>query len=350
MFLGLDTSLKQGIFTSYVGLWVTCHLLVYSSQRAGAPEYNATSAVLITELTKMCLAIGLYLKYDGNLEELTQAIIASPMLLVKYAVPALMYCIYNNLVYKNLTLFDPGTYNVLMQLRIAMTGVLFQILFKKTLNRNQWLAILCVTAGCMMKESAKLTAGEAQSNLEAWVLLLIQMVASVFAGVYNEVLLKGDANAPGHPGVTTNLQNCFMYFQSVLWNALFLMYQGKLGVAVSTDNLQTVFSPSVLVVMCIMTVAGMITGFFLKHLDSVLKSVAGACEVVVVMVLSAVLFGTSLTCTDILSALMVGVGVVLYSRPVEVAPQQESTDQQGTVAIAVEDCSSESEQLIDEKK
>jgi len=30
---GLDSSLKQGIFVGYVVLWVSSHLLVYSSKR-----------------------------------------------------------------------------------------------------------------------------------------------------------------------------------------------------------------------------------------------------------------------------------------------------------------------------
>ena len=41
--------------------------------------------------------------------------------------PALLYCVYNNLVYINLAAFDPGTYNVLMQLRIVITGFLYQV-------------------------------------------------------------------------------------------------------------------------------------------------------------------------------------------------------------------------------
>ena len=34
-----------------------------------------------------------------------------------------LYALYNNLLFVNLASFDPGTYNVLIQLKIAMTGV-----------------------------------------------------------------------------------------------------------------------------------------------------------------------------------------------------------------------------------
>ena len=50
MVLGLDTPFKQGLFATYVLLWVSSHLLVYSSRRAGAPPYNPASVVLLTEV------------------------------------------------------------------------------------------------------------------------------------------------------------------------------------------------------------------------------------------------------------------------------------------------------------
>ena len=123
---------------------------------------------------------------------------------------------------------------------------LYQILFSKQLNRNQWAAILLITLGCMCKESGKVTTfgfqaddfpasgmdfkvppvflvlvavlavswlcfwgsdfsiSFVQANLSSWFLLLVQMLCSVLAGVYNEVLLKGSDSAKR--GVTTNLQ------------------------------------------------------------------------------------------------------------------------------------------------
>ena len=245
--LGLDTPLKQGIFGGYVTLWVFSHLLVYASRREGAPEFNATSVVLLTELIKLVMATTMYIVYDGSFAQMTQAARDSVPLLLKYCVPALLYCVYNNLVYANLAVFDPGTYNVLMQVRIVMTGVLYQVLFSKQLSRNQWLAILLITFGCMCKESDKLTSSASLSaSARAWLMLLAQMLAAVFAGVYTEVLLKGGEVACG---VTTNLQNAYMYLHSILWNAVFLLAQGKLSEAVSPRNLAAVFSPTVVAIM-----------------------------------------------------------------------------------------------------
>lgn len=44
-----------------------------------------------------------------------------------YLIPACLYCIYNNLAFVNLSKFDPTTYFLLLQFRVVVTGVLFQV-------------------------------------------------------------------------------------------------------------------------------------------------------------------------------------------------------------------------------
>ena len=314
--LGLDSPLKRCIFVGYVLLWVSSHLLIYASKRAGAPDFNATSVVLLTELIKLIMATSFYVTYDGSLAQMVQATRDSVPLLLKYAVPALLYCVYNNLVYINLSTFDPGTYNVLMQARIVMTGVLYQVLFTKRLSRNQWLGIVLITLGCMCKEADKLTSSASLSaSVRAWLLLLAQLLASVFAGVYTELLLKGGDGGLAR-GVTTNLQNAYMYLHSIVWNGAFLMAQGRLSEAVAHENLAAICTPTILAIMAIMSSVGLVTGYFLKHLDSVLKNIAAATEVVLTMLASAALFGTELNETGLVAALLVAAGVALYARPV----------------------------------
>jgi len=310
--------LREGIFVVYVLLWVMSHLLIYASKLAGAPPFNATSVVLLTEAVKLLMALGMYLRFDGGLHQLARTIAATVPLLLKYSVPALLYCAYNNLVYVNLAAFDPGTYNVLMQLRLVLTGVIYQRAFAKRLNRNQWVAIVLITLGCMLKESGKMAdSANFSANRSAWLLLLAQMLASVCAGVYNEILLKAENVGAEGAGilVTTNLQNGYMYFNSVVWNVAVLIAQGRLGEAMSSDNLVAVLSPTILAIVAIMSSVGLVTGFFLKHLDSVLKAVASALEVVLTMLASYAFFGIPLDARSLLAASLVGGGVALYARP-----------------------------------
>ena len=47
--------------------------------------------------------------------------------LLLYIVPSFMYCLYNNLAFVNLANYDPTTYYLLLQFRVVVTGVIFQV-------------------------------------------------------------------------------------------------------------------------------------------------------------------------------------------------------------------------------
>ena len=72
-------------------------------------------------MVKLAMALSLYRRYDGDMSLLMREVLQSPDLLLKYTVPAGLYAVYNNLMYINLTNFDPGTYTLMMQLRILFT-------------------------------------------------------------------------------------------------------------------------------------------------------------------------------------------------------------------------------------
>ena len=48
-------------------------------------------------------------------------------ILAYYMVPALLYCLYNNLSFVNLSYFDPTTYFMFMQIRLLLTGIMYQV-------------------------------------------------------------------------------------------------------------------------------------------------------------------------------------------------------------------------------
>lgn len=136
------------------------------------------------------------------MKSLITSVINGRNVLALYLVPAFLYCLYNNLAFYNLSTFDPTTYFILLQLRVVITGVLFQIVFKKYLSRKQWLSLMLLTFGCMIKQ---INFGDQPTNNEAdksnkntvgfdlsinAVFILIQTICSCLAGVYNEYLLK----------------------------------------------------------------------------------------------------------------------------------------------------------------
>ena len=88
-----------------------------------------------------------------------------------YLVPALLYCVSNNVFFLSISYFNPTTYAMFLQIRLILTGViyqvepkhiqqidcykLFQILFKISLTGKQWLSLLVLTIGCMVHAAGR---------------------------------------------------------------------------------------------------------------------------------------------------------------------------------------------------
>lgn len=52
---------------------------------------------------------------------------SSRSVLFLYFIPSALYCLYNNLSFINLSSYDPTTYFLLLQFRVVVTGVIFQV-------------------------------------------------------------------------------------------------------------------------------------------------------------------------------------------------------------------------------
>ena len=271
MILGLDSSMKKGIFVSYMLLWSALRLITYGSKQEGssAPKYNETSLLIFVCIAKLIIATIMFLRADGGVKELFSQISSNGKLFARYFLPALSYVLYDNLTFINLSLTDPVTYVILMQMRIAATGLVWSVFFGKPLNRNQWYAIGLLTAACLMQKGMGMFTSSGDSDysntLLSVVLISIQIACGVFASVFNELLLKEKGTA----GV--NLQNTFMYSHSIICNVVWLLLcpsktwcKGDLFTAMQPDQLSNMFHPWIFPIGVILATIGIVTSLFIK--------------------------------------------------------------------------------------
>ncbi|GLE10800.1 hypothetical protein PINS_up023051 [Pythium insidiosum] len=329
--LGLETREQRAVFVTYMALWVSYGLLNELAKRHDV-RFNSTSAVVLQSFLKLGLASYMFLTTEAveaqgvgaslvaRIQYLTAQMAEHRALLVKYLIPSGLYVLYDVLSYVNLRRFDASTYFLLLQFRMVITGVLHQFMFQKRLNRNQWISLVVTTIGCAIKTLGSSSASKSSSyggvhapTLMAYVLLMVQMLSSTFAGVYNEVLLKKQVK------IALNLQNVFMYLDSILCT-LAMLVLGLTGQSfaevVQHANIAVLFSFYVLPMVLIMSFIGVVTSLFLKTLDSVRKAIASALELVFLPVLSALFFGMPITLSLVVSVGFVSSGVYIYSLPV----------------------------------
>ncbi|XP_003703280.3 UDP-galactose transporter senju [Megachile rotundata] len=304
------------IFISYMALFVNQGIIVTWSQRDGHYEYNIVMVVLMTEVLKLLASVILYCK-DNSITRLIQETLGHKKVFLLYMIPSFLYCLYNNLAFINLAAFDPTTYYVLLQFRVVTTGIIFQVVFNKKLSLKQWLSLVLLTIGCMVKHidlNLNISVFEAKINLNSNVILIfVQTICSCLAGVYNEYLLK-------EQGANINIfvQNVFMYIDSIFCNFLVfvLLYisDNSTSNIFNNANPSLLMQPKVIIIMLNNTAVGIITSFFLQNLNSILKTFASALELVFTAILCWIIFNIPIHLNTVVSIAMVSYAVILYSQ------------------------------------
>ncbi|KAL7553979.1 hypothetical protein ACHAWF_017331 [Thalassiosira exigua] len=365
---------ERWVYASFLLLWIAYGVLNQYHSLHGI-EFDPAAVVWSQEGLKIVLSLLLFRLQDGGLRELSAQASEHRAMPLYYVVPAGMYALGDVLTYVNLRAFDPATLHLLGEMKLVVVAIVHQCLFGRMLTRGHWAALAMVTAGCVLKAldsqetadaamaAAKLTAttttmatvatvttmvanattldyedASVESEVEAlaaavphptllnYCLVLVNILATTFAGVFNEKLLKD------LPSASINLQNLCLYADGMIFLTLglFLGLPGEnkpIGEALSPAGLEALFSrPSVLAMAIVMSIAGLVTSRFLQMFDSIQKSVAVALVVVCLPVLGRAMFGTPVTAKMVVSIGMVVAGMRMYtSRP----PPRETAECHG---------------------
>ena len=141
------------------------------------------------------------------------------------------------------------------------------------------------------------------------VLILAQTVCSCLAGVYNEYLLKDKGSE-----VNIFVQNVFMYLDSIVCNVVILLISGDFWSAFTTDSLSAIFRFKVIIIIINNAAIGIVTSFFLKYMNSILKTFASALELMFTAVLCYFLFSIPIYINTALAIVVVSFAIYLYSQ------------------------------------
>lgn len=141
------------------------------------------------------------------------------------------------------------------------------------------------------------------------IFILAQTICSCLAGVYNEYLLK-DKGAD----VNIFVQNIFMYMDSIVCNALILLFRGELLDAFSAKNLSSIARFGVMIIIINNAAIGIVTSFFLKYMNSILKTFASALELMFTAVLCYFLFAIPIYMNTALAIAVVSYAIYLYTQ------------------------------------
>ncbi|KAK9159643.1 hypothetical protein Syun_005984 [Stephania yunnanensis] len=111
-----------------------------------------------------------------------------------FPIPSIIYLIHNNVQFATLTYVDTSTYQIMGNLKIVTTGILFRLFLRRKLSNLQWMAIVLLAVGTTTSQVKG--CGEASCDslfsapLQGYMLGILSACLSALAGVYTEYLMK----------------------------------------------------------------------------------------------------------------------------------------------------------------
>ncbi|KOB64378.1 putative UDP-galactose transporter, partial [Operophtera brumata] len=231
--------------------------------------FSSAAAVLMAELFKLIICVGLVILESGGVEKGAQSmyniVILNVQDTLRVCVPSFLYIVQNNLLYVSASNLDAATYQVTYQLKILTTAFFAVVVLKKALKRWQWCALALLATGVAL---VQLSSTETKS---VWMRNVQLSLLSLPFGACTYLIKEG----------TT--QNLLKGFDGFVWYLVVLQAAGGLIVAV-----------------------------VVKYADNILKGFATSFAIVISCVVSMYIFDFVLTVQFAMGTLLVTASIFLY--------------------------------------
>ncbi len=202
-------------------------VLVHLCEKNGAITFSSTTMNFLLEFVKLIFSLSaLIYSTTINYPNKSQFISWFRQSL-PYSIPGILYFINNNLAVHMQVHMDPASYQILSNFKILTTAILYRLIIKHKLTRQQWFALSLLFLGGLayslgtLKNSSFVSKKITSSSIimpEMYIhplgipMIAIYCTISGLAGVYNEWILKK------HYTESLHLQNVFLYSYGTILN------------------------------------------------------------------------------------------------------------------------------------
>lgn len=288
------------IFTSSQGILTTL------SQTDGKYLYDYGTVPLLAELLKLIVSVFMLWREETANGVRTTLDWRTARL---YPIPSLIYLIHNNVQFATLTYVDTSTYQIMGNLKIVTTGILFRVFLRRKLSNLQWMAIVLLTVGTTTSQIKGCGEGNCGSVFSSpyigYVLGIVSAVLSALAGVYTEFLMK-------KTNESLYWQNTQLYVFGVLFNFLRLLLEGGWPkIWGLCDGYDFVTWLVVLNLGC----TGLLVSWIMKYADNIVKVYATSMAMLLTMILSTFLFNFKPSLQLFLGIIICTMSLQMYFTP-----------------------------------
>ncbi|EYU38040.1 hypothetical protein ABFS83_02G000400 [Erythranthe nasuta] len=281
-------------------------ILIVWSKRAGKYEYSVTTANFLVEALKCALSLAALTRI-WRIEGVTEdnRLTTTWDEVSVYPIPAALYLVKNLLQYYIFAYVDAPGYQILKNLNIISTGVLYRIILKKKLSEIQWIAFILLCAGCTTAQLNSNSDRVLQTPLQGWLMAIIMALLSGFAGVYTEAIIKK------RPSRNINVQNFWLYVFGMAFNAIAILVQDF--DAVMNKGFFNGYSLITVLMILNHALSGIAVSMVMKYADNIVKVYSTSVAMLLTAVVSVFLFRFHLSLAFFLGSTVVSISVYLHS-------------------------------------
>ncbi|KAL7237242.1 hypothetical protein ACSBR2_003517 [Camellia fascicularis] len=276
-------------------------ILIVWSKRAGKYEYSVTTANFSVEALKCALSLAALVRIWRN-EGVTDDNRLSTTLdeVSVYPIPAALYLVKNLLQYYIFAYVDAPGYQILKNLNIISTGVLYRIILKKKLSEIQWAAFILLCAGCTTAQLNSSSDRVLQTPFQGWLMAIVCFSISILQAIIKK-----------RPSRNINVQNFWLYVFGMCFNAIAILIQDFDAVM----NKGFFYGYSLITTLMILNhaLSGIAVSMVMKYADNIVKVYSTSVAMLLTAVVSVFLFGFHLSLPFFLGSTVVSVSVYLHS-------------------------------------
>ncbi|KAK7270048.1 hypothetical protein RIF29_22925 [Crotalaria pallida] len=304
-------------------------ILVYMSKVDGKFNFSPISVNFLIEVAKVFFAIVMLLIQARNQKVGEKPLLSLSTFLqaarnnVLLAIPAFLYAINNYLKFIMQLYFNPATVKMLSNLKVLVIAVLLKVIMKRRFSVIQWEALGLLLIGISVNQLRSLPEGTTALGLPvtmtAYIYTSIFVTVPSLASVYNEYALKSQYDT------SIYLQNLFLYGYGAIFNFLGILATAVFKGPSSFDILQG-HSKATMLLIANNAAQGILSSFFFKYADTILKKYSSTVATIFTGIASAVMFGHTLTMNFVL-----GISIVFISMHQFFSPLSKVKDEQNGV-------------------
>lgn len=247
-----------------------------------------------------------------------------------FPIPSIIYLIHNNVQFATLTYVDTSTYQIMGNLKIVTTGILFRLFLKRKLSNLQWIAIVLLAVGTTTSQVRG--CGEPSCDsifsapIQGYLLGVLSACLSALAGVYTEFLMKKNNDS-------LYWQNVQLYTFGVIFNMGRLLvddFRNGFDKGPWWQRLLNGYTLTTWMVVLNLGSTGLLVSWLMKYADNIVKVYSTSMAMLLTMILSVCLFSFKPTLQLFLGIIICMMSLRMYFAPPNVLVDLPSTAKPAT--------------------